>query len=317
VGRLIRGAVGLGVAALVVLVVGPAPLLERLEGAKPGWFAAAVAVAALANLLSALRWTQIARALGLAARQRDLVVFYFRGVTTNSVLPGAHIGGDVLRAMQLHRSGNPLTASVSSVVIDRLLGFWTQAAVSLVAFGVATLSGQALLPAGLAAGYVVVLLVVLALPALPLSFFSRSRLRAVAHAGEALLRWQRFTRERPRGFFRLAAAAVLVALGWSTVLWLCLRAIGADAPYLAVLGLACGVFAGAAVPLALAGFGPREVAAVLFLSALAPGAAAAAAASVLYGLAATVQGIAAAPLFALHVGEARPGSNPPEARSGP
>jgi len=315
VGRLIRGAVGLGLAALVVLVVGPAPLLERLQGAKPAWFAGAVAVATLANLLSALRWTQIARALGLAARERDLVVFYFRGVTTNSVLPGAYLGGDVLRALQVHRSGNPFTGSVSSVVIDRLLGLWMQAAVSLVAFAVATLSGQALLPAGLAVAYVLLLLAILALPALPVGFLARSRFRALARAGEAPLRWQHFTRERPPGFFRLAAAAVLVALGSSTVLWLCLVAIGADAPYFAALGLACGVFAGAALPLALAGFGPREVTAVVFLSALAPGAAAAAAASLLYGLAATVQGIAAAPLFALHLGDTR--ANPTAPQSGP
>ena len=315
-GRLIRSAVGLGLAALVVFVVGPAPLLERLQGAKLGWFAAAVAVAALANVFSALRWTQIVHALGLAARTRDLVIFYFRGITTNSVLPGATLSGDVLRAVQLHRSGNPLAASVSSVVIDRLLGLWMQAAVSLIAFAVATLSGKALLPGGFAGGYALMLLAILALPALPVGFLVHSRFHAVARAGEALQRWQRFTRERPAGFFRMAGAALLVPLGSSTVLWLCLGAIGADAPWLSVAGLACGVFAGAAVPLALAGFGPREVTAVVFLSALAPGAAAAAAASLLYGLAGTVQGIAAAPLFALHVGEARadsvaPGSSRP------
>lgn len=302
--HLIRGGVGLGLAALVVLVAGPAALWERLQGARISWFAAALAVAALATVFSALRWAAIARALGLNARNRDLLVFYFRGVTTNSVLPGALLGGDVLRAVQLSRRSNPLVDSMSSVVVDRLLGLWVQAAVSLLAFAALAISGQSLLPAELAVAYFALLLAILVSPALPLGFLARSRYRFIAESGEALARWQRFTRERRAGFVRLVAIAVLVAFGSSTALWLCLQAVGADVAFSATLALACGVFLGAALPLALAGFGPREVAAVVFLSALTPGAAGAAA-SLLYGLAATLQGIVAAPLFALDLGGER------------
>jgi hypothetical protein len=301
---LIRGGIGLALAALVVFVAGPTALLERLQGAKMAWFAAAVAVAALASLFSALRWAAIARALGLNARNRELVVFYFRGVTTNSVVPGALLGGDLLRAIQLSRRANPLVDSVSSVVVDRLLGLWMQAAVSLLAFGAAAVSGQSPLPGALTAGYFALLLAILVSPALPLGFLARSRYSLIARSGDALMRWQRFTRARRAGFVGLSGMALLVALGSSTALWLCLQAVGADAAFFTTLGLACGVFLGAALPLALAGFGPREVAAVVFLSALTPGAAAAAA-SLLYGLAATLQGIVAAPLFALDLGGER------------
>jgi glycosyltransferase 2 family protein len=300
--QLVRGAFGLGLAALVVFVAGPAALWERLQGARIAWFAAAIVVATLASVFSALRWAAIARALGLNARNRELVVLYFRGVTTNSVVPGALLGGDLLRAVQLGARSNSLVDSMSSVVVDRLFGLWVQAAVSFLAFGAAAISGQSPLPTGLAAGYFALLLAILASPALPLGFLARSRHPFIAESGDALVRWQRFTCARRAGFVRLAAMAVLVALGSSTALWLCLQAVGADAAFFATLGLACGVFLGAALPLALAGFGPREVAAVVFLSALTPGAAAAAAASLLYGLAATVQGIVAAPLFALDLG---------------
>jgi len=298
---LIRAAVGLGLAALVVLAVGPAALLERLQGVRIAWFAAAFVVAAAANVLSALRWAAIARALGLKAPNGELLVFYFRGVTTNSILPGALLGGDLLRAVQLSRRDNPLADSMFSVIIDRLSGLWVQAAVSLVAFGALSIAGVSPLPPALTAGYFALLLAILAAPALPLGFLARSRYRFIAKSADAFVRWQRFAREQPAGFLRLAAIAGLVALGSSTALWLCLRAIGADPSFLATLGLACGVFVGAALPLAWAGFGPREVAAVVLLSLLAPGAAGAAAASVLYGLASTLQGIVAAPLLALEL----------------
>jgi hypothetical protein len=297
---LIRAAVGLGLAALVVLVVGPAALLERLQGVRIAWFAAAFVVAAAANALSALRWAAIARALGLKGRNGELLVFYFRGVTTNSILPGALLGGDLLRAVQLSRRDNPLADSMFSVIIDRLSGLWVQAAVSLVAFGALAIVGASPLPPVLTAGYFALLLAILAAPALPLGFLARSRYDFISKFGDAFMRWQRFTRQQPAGFVRLAAIAGLVALGSSTALWLCLRAIGADASFPATLGLACGVFVGAAIPLAWAGFGPREVAAVVLLSVLAPGAAAAAA-SVLYGLASILQGIVAAPLLALEL----------------
>jgi uncharacterized membrane protein YbhN (UPF0104 family) len=301
VGPLSRAAIGLGLAALVVWVVGPAALLERLQGVRVAWFAAAVIVAATANVFSALRWAAIARALGLNARNGELLVFYFRGVTTNSILPGALLGGDLLRAVQLSRLGNSLADSMFSVVIDRLSGLWVQAAVSLVAFGALAIAGASPLPPALTTGYLALLLAILAAPALPLGFLARSPYRFIAKSADAFVRWQRFAREQPAGFVRLAASAALVALGSSTALWLCLRAIGADPSFPATLGLACGVFVGAALPLAWAGFGPREVAAVVLLSLLAPGAAGAAAASVLYGLASTLQGIAAAPLLALEL----------------
>jgi uncharacterized membrane protein YbhN (UPF0104 family) len=298
---LIRAAVGLGLAALVVWAVGPAALLERLQGVRIAWFAAAFIVAAGANVLSALRWAAIARALDLKAPNGELLVFYFRGVTTNSILPGALLGGDLLRAEQLSRRDNSLADSMFSVIIDRLSGLWVQAAVSLVAFGALAIAGMSPLPPALTAGYLALLLAILAAPALPLGFLARSRYRFIAKSADAFVRWQRFAREQPAGFLRLAAIAGLVALGSSTALWLCLRAIGADPSFPATLGLACGVFVGAALPLAWAGFGPREVAAVVLLSLLAPGAAGAAAASVLYGLASTLQGIVAAPLLALEL----------------
>jgi uncharacterized membrane protein YbhN (UPF0104 family) len=304
--RLIRGAVGLGLAALVVVAVGPAALLERLQGVRVQWFAAAFAVAAAANVFSALRWAAIARALGLNARSSELLVFYFRGVTTNSILPGALLGGDLLRAVQLSRRGNSLTDSTFSVVIDRLSGLWVQAAVSLLAFGALAIAGMSPLPPVLTTAYFALLLAILAAPALPLGFLARSRYRLIAKSADAFVRWRRFAREQPAGFIRLTAFAGLVALGSSTALWLCLRAVGADASFSATLGLACGVFVGAAIPLAWAGFGPREVAAVVLLSLLAPGAAGAAAASVLYGLASTLQGIVAAPLLAVELREERP-----------
>jgi uncharacterized membrane protein YbhN (UPF0104 family) len=93
--------------------------------------------------------------------------------------------------------------------------------------------------------------------------------------------------------------SVLVQLLSATALWLAARAAGADAALLAVLAIAAPIFVAAAIPISMAGFGPREVTAGLAFAAIGASSSVGVAAAILYGLTSVLQGVAATPLLAM------------------
>jgi hypothetical protein len=74
-------------------------------------------------------------------------------------------------------------------------------------------------------------------------------------------------------------------------------AVGVSLSYPVMLAAAAPIFIMAALPIGVAGFGTRELAAVVVLGFAGVSSGQATATSLLYGIAAVVQGIAAAPLF--------------------
>ncbi len=83
----------------------------------------AVAVLALAQVVSAVRWQYIARELGVARPFLHMLGFYFIGMYFSLVLPTS-VGGDVVRAWYLDgNSGKKLNAFLSTF-LDRLCGLW-------------------------------------------------------------------------------------------------------------------------------------------------------------------------------------------------
>ncbi|MHB1359259.1 MAG: lysylphosphatidylglycerol synthase transmembrane domain-containing protein [Rhodocyclaceae bacterium] len=129
--RLLVSVVLLG---LIAWAVDGAALLRRLASADFYWFALAVGLGILANIVSAWRWLVIARHLGLVASAGTLLPAYGRGVALNTVLPGATLGGDAYRAVILQKLGNPLLKSAASVALDRLSGLWALCVIAWLAW---------------------------------------------------------------------------------------------------------------------------------------------------------------------------------------
>jgi len=300
----VRIAVGAVLLALVLWYVDPPALWAKLSGADLRLVVVAVLVSAAANLLSALRWASIARGLGLTAPRGRLILMYARGITTNMLLPGATLSGDLLRSVQLSRLDNPFMRSALSVLLDRVSGLWVLCALSLLATaGVALWSANASSSNGVAPHeltlYLLALVVVTATPFIPLPFsaLERSRVRVVA-AWAA--RWEHL-REQIR-----QARPALVASLWQSLavqflsagsLWIGSLALGVSLSYPVMLAAAAPIFVMAALPIGVAGFGTRELAAVVVLGFAGVPGDQATATALLYGLAAVLQGIAAAPLF--------------------
>jgi uncharacterized membrane protein YbhN (UPF0104 family) len=308
----LRSAAALGLLALVLWFVGPAQMAAQLRAASVPWFLAALACAIAANLLSAWRWGAIARTLGLRTRFAALVSAYAQGIAVNTVLPGATLGGDALRALRLARLGNDGLLSGVSVFLDRASGLWVLCGVSLVA--AIALLAAAPAPAGAGGGggsplslplialLAAALLAVLSAPFLIGPGRSDSggsprlarlrQLRALLHARRAAL-------------LRSVLPSIGVQVLSAGTLWLCARAAGAEVGLLAVLAVAAPVFLAAAVPVSVGGFGPREAAAALVFPWVGVAPEAGVAAAVLYGVAAAVQGALGAPLLAFAPVDAR------------
>ena len=220
---------------------------------------------------------------------------YFRGMTMNVLLPGATLSGDLLRGYQLaQQQANPLLRSGLSVLLDRLSGLWILCAASLVSLLGALAMG--LVPAGRQIGvYIAGLAVALAAPWLPLPIErAESARRQALQSGGPILRsvW----------------LSVLVQVFSAAALWFGGFAAGVNLPYPAMLAAAAPIFIMGALPLGWGGFGARELGAVVVLGVLGVAPEQATVTGLLYGFAGVLQGIAAAPLFAITEGGAQPRS---------
>lgn len=97
-------------------------LIPTLEVSTILWLAGAALLTALGIVLSAVRWQQVLRALGLKSRLRRLVPLYFAGQFVSNVLPTT-IGGDVLRVSRLSKENGDPPDTFASVVLERLTGW--------------------------------------------------------------------------------------------------------------------------------------------------------------------------------------------------
>ncbi|GAB2180496.1 lysylphosphatidylglycerol synthase transmembrane domain-containing protein [Denitratisoma sp. agr-D3] len=284
----IRIAASLLLVVLVFYFADPPRVIRSLGHTDPGWLAAGFASAVLASLLSALRWLDIARWLGLQVDTTGGLLAYWRGITANTVLPGGHLGGDALRTLHLQQAGNGLITAAASVALDRLSGLWMLVVLSLAAAAVPGLLPPGILPAP----GILALLALVALAAPVLLWLFSARLAPWLPNKIAALLTTLHQRPAPRRLY-------LRQMAWSTgvqvfsVLAYALggRAVGLDLSFVLFLAAAGPVFILAALPISVGGWGTREAASALVLSALGAPRELAVAAAVLYGLFAALQGL--------------------------
>jgi len=287
----------------------PGRVVHVVANANPAWLLAGLAASALSNFVSAQRWRALAGWLGHRIDALAAAGIYFRAVAINALLPGAIVGGDVYRAVTLNRRGLPALEAGLSVFLDRLSGLWMLVVlgVAAAAWGVADTSAQALVPAALrapGAGALATLAAcLLAAPAL--AIVALRKLGAALHgpAGPASgWRARLVAAARRPGAWRQYALQIVASLAVQAL------SIGAFALGGHALGIelaawgwaaaAVPVFLMATLPVSFGGWGTREAAAVVALSAFGVPAAPAVGASVLYGLFGLTQAAAGGLLLA-------------------
>jgi glycosyltransferase 2 family protein len=129
---------------VAISLVGVAVLLRTLhlgEVARvlqeANWlpFVAALLLFQGGAVLRAYRWASLVWALGMKARWWHLVRLYFVGAFFNLFLPTG-MGGDAVKMYELAQDEGQAAASISSVLMDRFLGFFILFAQALLALAI-------------------------------------------------------------------------------------------------------------------------------------------------------------------------------------
>jgi len=287
----------------------PGRVVQVVANANPAWLLAGLAASALSNFVSAQRWRALAGWLGHRIGAIAAAGVYFRAVAINALLPGAIVGGDVYRAVALNHRGLPALEAGLSVFLDRLSGLWMLVVLGMAAaaWGVADTSAQALVPAALrapGAGALATLAAcLLAAPALAIVALRKLGAALGGPAGPSSgWRARLVAAARRPGAWRQYALQIVASLAVQ-VLSIGAFALGGHALgiELAAWGWAAAavpVFLMATLPVSFGGWGTREAAAVVALSAFGVPAAPAVGASVLYGLFGLTQAAAGGLLLA-------------------
>lgn len=254
--RWLRTFGGVALLAVVVWHTGSGPFLDGVRSVDAGTLAAGVLLGLPVTVACAWRWHLVARGLGLDIGLRSAVASCYRSQLLNSTLPGGVLG-DVHRGLGHGRAAGDGALGLRSVVWERVAGQAVQVAL--------TAAVLLLLPSPLRS------------PALG------AGVGLVALAGVLLARVAPAVVRSPGV---LLASTVAVACHVATYL-LAARAVGVTASPARLVPLALVVLLAMAVPLNVAGWGPREGVAAWLFGAAGLGVAAGVATAVAYGVVAT------------------------------
>lgn len=277
--RWVRLAGGAAILVVVVTQVGGAAFLDGLRQTDVTTLLVALVVTAGTTWCCAWRWSLLSERLDVAVPARTAYRLYYRSQLLNATLPGGVLG-DLHRGVDHGRASGALGRGLRSVVWDRGSGQAVQAVLAVVAVALlpaAVRTDVGVLLGALAAATV---LVVAALPA-------RVRRSAAAELRTLLVGgvWPRVV---------LASAAA--AAGHVAVFVVAARSVGVSAPLPQLVALAFVVLLASALPLNVAGWGPREGATAWLFAGAGLGAAAGVSVAVVYGvvsMVATLPGLVA------------------------
>jgi glycosyltransferase 2 family protein len=237
---------------------------QILTSAHPGWLMAGFLVAGAGNLIGVIRWGIFLRVLGISISPWDTVRLSFVGLFFNTFLVGA-VGGDAVKVVWLVAKGQPKTAALLSVLMDRMSGFGALILCSTL-FMIWRLDWlmRSAVVAGLVKSVFAYLLLVVLL--LGISFLLSARgltrrlprrfpfRKVIIEFTEAYLQFVLAWRQT----LVASLLSILVLLAYFLTFYLSARAFGLDVPVVEFFALMPAVDIISALPISLGGFGVRE-----------------------------------------------------------
>lgn len=280
--RLIGGA---GILALLGWRLGSDPFVNGMRVVDSTTLTAALVIGAMTTVLSAWRWSLVARGLGMRVPLRDAVSDYYRSLFINAVLPGGVLG-DVHRAVRHGRGAGDVTRAIKAVVLERSAGqiALVTAVVTVLVLDPAlpqVLSGSGAATAGVTIGLV-------AVAALGTAVLLR---RATSGWAKKVRAWGADVR---RGLLSsgnrlgILTASVGILAGHLATFVIAARAVGSTASLVRLAPLLLLALLAMTVPVNIGGWGPREGATAWAFSAAGLGASQGLTIAVVYGLFALV-----------------------------
>ena len=253
--------------AILVPRIHLASLFPSHQLSTLGWLVAGLLVYTLAVVLATVRWAQVLHALDLPVELPPLVSHTLAGMFVSNFLPST-VGGDVLRITRLSAANGQRHASVASVVVERLTGFFVLPFIALVALiGNPTLlhlGDASRLALTVSIGTLLTLAAILVLVANPRvgeRFAHRSWLAFVTsvHLGLARLR------RDPAAALSVLVSALAYQLTMVAGAWMAGHAMGLHVGWSAMMAFIPVVAVAQVLPLSVSGLGLREGALVLLL----------------------------------------------------
>jgi glycosyltransferase 2 family protein len=234
---------GLLVLAVLLWQFGTGPVADAFKVTSWTAVLAALVLNAGSTVSSAWRWRVVSRALDAPLRVWQSITSYYRSQFLNSVLPGGVLG-DAHRGVRHGRKAGDLGVGLRATVWDRVTGQAVQVVLALLALAFLGTSLSGLAP---------VALVVVAVLVVGAWLLMRSRRTASVWVGSDLR-----TLARLRVAGRIALASLGSTAGHVAVFLVAVNAVGVDASWSLQVTLALVVLVGSAIPLNVAGWGPRE-----------------------------------------------------------
>lgn len=111
---------GIGVLALMVLIIGPGQIESALQMANPLYLALAVIIQLAIYGLWTERWAITTSSLGISIKRRHLLPMLMVGLAINNITPSGRGGGEPVRAYILAKySQSPTENAFATVIADR------------------------------------------------------------------------------------------------------------------------------------------------------------------------------------------------------
>jgi uncharacterized membrane protein YbhN (UPF0104 family) len=238
----LRLAGGVLVLAALLWRFGTGPFADAWQVTTWASVALALVLTALATLANAWRWRVVSHALGVPLTTAGSVAAYYRSQFLNSMLPGGVLG-DAHRGARQGRDAGDLGAGLRATGWERVAGQLVQAGLVVLALG--------LLPTSLR-GYTPVALGGVAVFALGARWLARRR-GALAFVGRDLR-----VLLRPAVACRVVVASCASTAAHVAVFAVAVHTVGLSVRPAVLIPIALLVLVGSAIPLNVAGWGPRE-----------------------------------------------------------
>jgi uncharacterized membrane protein YbhN (UPF0104 family) len=257
VNKILLLALKLTVSSILLYIIlsktGPERVFSTLKGMNPLAFISAIFLYIFAQFISTLRWRLL---IPVTLRIKKLFSLYMIGSFFSTILPGI-IGGDAVKAFYLYQVTGRGSLTLSSIFMDRYIGFVMLITICTVAFpfGYSYLQGSP---------------VVWMLPLIVLIFIITSFLVFGLRIGKRIKILSEFYdyfhsyRNQKGIIIKALLISALVQFSGISAVYILALGIGEHIPFLALLIFLPLISIFAAIPISIYGIGIREGAFVLF-----------------------------------------------------
>jgi uncharacterized membrane protein YbhN (UPF0104 family) len=237
--------------AAILARVGADPFVDGLRETTPAAIGAALIVTLVTTACCAWRWSLVAARLGTSLPVRAAGAAYYRSQFINATLPGGVLG-DVHRAVRHGRDSGQLGLGVRGVAWERVIGLAVHCALAVLVV--------TLLPSSLRTAALTVIAAAAAAAVVVAVMFSRplSRARTGRRLARAVATDVRAIFGAGPGRWGIVLVSAAAAVGHLAIFVVAARAAGVTTPTAELVPVAMIVLTATAIPMNVAGWGPRE-----------------------------------------------------------